>query len=198
MLRSLWSRLRRTEDPYEEFYLQAAAADPRNLMVTRIRGAPEGSVFAVKAETHTPEVMSRQIKDLGGFFKADLVHIVATQGLDLEIAAADETDGEGAAENLPFAVFMLFRADHDHRDAPGIGGHAANLKAAYATFQTAAIIREYGFHARRLAPADPDKAASSAGLGSLDGRGRLKTPTFGSKVHVADVIVTDLPLAHDS
>ncbi len=198
MLRSLWSRLRKVEDPYEDFYLQSPAADPRNLIVTRIRDAPEGSVFAVKTETHPPEIMSQQIKDLGSFFGADLVRIVPTHGLGLEPAATAETDGLAPANDLPFAVLMLFHAEHDHRDSPGIGGHAADLKAAFATFQTAAIIREYGFQARRMSPADPDKVASSAGLGSLDGRGRLKTPAFGSKVHVADVIVTDLPLAPDS
>jgi hypothetical protein len=193
VLGSLWSRIHPPADPYEDFYLNAVPADPRNLVVNRIRSAPEGSVFAVKAETHTPEVMSAHVKELGRFFGADLVHIAGTAGLDV---AATETEAEEGRE-LPFAVFCLFRAEHDPREAPGIGGHAAALEGAFATFQIGAIIREFGFHATRLVQADADKLAAAAGLGTLDESGRLSTPRFGRKVHVADVILTDLPVAPD-
>jgi hypothetical protein len=193
MLRSLWSRIRRPKDPYEDFYLNAAPADPRNLIVNRIRGAPEGSVFAVKAETHTPEIMAEHVKELGRFFGADLVHISRTRDLGMEV---DEGDGE-TVPDLPFAVFCLFRAEHDPRDAPGIGGNAVALRAAFANFQIAAIIREFGFQARRWPRGDLDAAAARAGVGTLDGRGRLVTPRWGDKVHVAGVILTDLPVEPD-
>jgi hypothetical protein len=195
MLRSLWSRLRPSKDPYEDFYLNAAPTDPRNFIVGRIRGAPDGSVFAVKAETHTPKIMSEHIKELGRFFGADLVHIAEAEGLGL--ADEDADDGSETAARLPFAVFSLFRAEHDARDAPGIGGSATALKGAYATFQIAAIIREFGFQARRLSAGPLDEAAARAGIGTLNGRGRLVTPRFGDKVHIADVILTDLPVAPD-
>ncbi len=91
MLSSLWSRIRRQSDPYEDFYLNAGVADPRNLIVNRIREAPEGSVFAVKAETHTPEVMASHIKELGRFFGADLTIIASTGGLGIETLKADES-----------------------------------------------------------------------------------------------------------
>ncbi len=94
---------------------------------------------------------------------------------------------------MPFAVFCLFEADHDPREAPGIGGHVAALKGAFATFQISAIIREYGFRATRCTE-DVDSLAARAGLGNLEGA-RLRMPRFGTKVHVADVILTDLPLA---
>jgi hypothetical protein len=35
------------------------------------------------------------------------------------------------------------------------------------------------------------------GIGTLDARGRLTTKRFGTKVHIADVILTDLPVAVD-
>jgi hypothetical protein len=187
MLGSLWSRIRRQPDPYEDFYLNAAVADPRNLIVNRIREAPEGSVFAVRAETHTPEVMADHIRELGRFFGAGLTVIATTEGLGLETA------GEDGGRPLPFAVFCLFEAEHDPRDAQGIGGHAAALEGAFATFQISAIIREYGFNATRHSE-DIDALAARAGLGSLED-GRLRTPRFGTKVHVADVILTDLPVA---
>ena len=187
MLGSLWSRIRPPSDPYEDFYLNAAPQDPRNLIANRIRQAPEGSVFAVKAETHTPEVMAEHVKELGRFFGADDVFIASTEGLGLESVRG--SDGG----TLPYAVFCLFRATHDHRDAPGIGGNVAALKGAFATFQLSAIIREYGFQATRSTE-DADALAARAGLGELEG-GRLRTPRFGARLHVADVILTDLPVA---
>ena len=189
MLSSLWSRIRSQPDPYEDFYLNSKAMDPRNLIVNRIREAPEGSVFAVKAETHTPEVMADHIKELGRFFGADLTVIASTEGLGLETASG------GDERPLPFAIFCLFKSAHDPREAPGIGGQAAALKGAFATFQLGAIIREYGFHATRWRDG-VDALAAKAGLGSLEGD-RLKTHQFGTKVHVADVILTDLPVAID-
>jgi hypothetical protein len=193
MLRSLLSRITRTDDPYEDFYLNAVPADPRNLIVNRLRQAPDGSVFAVKAETHTPEVMSDHIRELGRFFGADEVHIVSTKRVDSTTAGTAEPEGA----DLPFAILTLFPAAHDPRDSAGIGGHAAALGGAFATFQIAAIIREFGFQARRISLDEPDAAAAAAGLGTLDSRGRLKTPRLGTRVHIADVILTDLPVRAD-
>jgi hypothetical protein len=192
MLRALWSRIRPPKDPYEEFYLNAKPRDPRNLIATRIRGAPDGSVFAVKAETHTPEIMADHVKQLGAFFGVDLVYIARAEGLGL-----GELPDAGGTAALPFAIFCLLRSEHDPRDAPGIGGNATALKGAFATFQIAAIIREFGYQARRVTDETRDEAAAAAGIGTLDARGRLTTPRFGAKVHVADVILTDLPVAVD-
>jgi hypothetical protein len=197
MLRSLWLRRPKAEDSYEDFFLNAPPADPQNLIVNRIREAPEGSVFAVKADTHTPEVMARHVKELGRFFGADVVHIVETRSLELTPSGSAADDHESDPVGLPLAVFMLFRAEHDPREFPGIGGHVAALKGAHATFQVSAIIREFGFHATRLSLAEPDKAAASVGLGSLNRSGRLKTARLGTKLHIADVILTDLPVKPD-
>jgi hypothetical protein len=192
MLRSLLSRIGKPDDPYEDFYLNAVPADPHNLIVNRLRQAPDGSVFAVRAETHTPEVMSNHIKELGRFFGAAAVHIAEASRLGL---TAGNTE-QGLAD-LPFAIFMLFRAAHDPRDSAGIGGHAAALSGAFATFQVGAIIREFGFQARRISLDDRDAVAAVAGLGALDDRGRLRTPRLGTNVHIADVILTDMPIKAD-
>jgi hypothetical protein len=34
-------------------------------------------------------------------------------------------------------------------------------------------------------------------LGEINGDGRLVTPQYGADVHVANIILTDLPLAQD-
>jgi hypothetical protein len=197
MLRSLWPRRRKPVDPYEDFFLNAQPADPRNLIVNRIRQAPEGSVFAVKAETHTPEVMARHVKELGRFFGAEVVHIAASESLELAGARPSRTQADSGQTDLPFAVIMLFPAEHDPRKSPGIGGHVGALRGAFATFQVSAIIREFGFRATRLSLAEPDKVAASFSLGSLDRSGRLETAKLGTKLHIADVILTDLPVKPD-
>jgi hypothetical protein len=194
--RALRSR-RKSGDPYEDFFLNAKPADPRNLIVNRIRQAPEGSVFAVKADTHTPEVMARHVKELGRFFGADIVHIAETRRVELTPSGSAAHDYESDPVGLPLAVLMLFRAEHDPREFPGIGGHVAALKGAHATFQVSAIIREFGFHATRVALSDPDGTVAALGLGSLDGSGRLKTKGLGARPHIADVILTDLPVKPD-
>jgi len=197
MLRSLWSRRRKVEDPYEDFFLNAQPADPGNLIVNRIRQAPEGSVFAVKAETHTPQVMAGHVKELGRFFGAEVVHIAASGSLDLPHGGTGETQDDSGQTDLPFAIIMLFRAELDPRESPGIGGHVGALRGAFAAFQVSAIIREFGFQASRLSLAEPDKVAASVGLGSLDRSGRLQTAKLGTKLHIADVILTDLPVKPD-
>ena len=190
--RSLWPWRNKAEDAYERFYRESPAADARNLIVNRIREAPEGSVFAVKSDTHTPAVMSAHIKELGRFFRADLVRIVELAGLSAGAAAAAGPDGK-EWRDLPYAVVCGFRAEHDPRDAPGIGGHAVALKGAFATFQISAIIREFGFRATKQSGLDPEQVAVAAGIGALNKDGRIAVPGFGSKIHLADLILTDLP-----
>ena len=39
-----------------------------------------------------------------------------------------------------------------------------------------------------------ERLAIAAGLGTLNGDGRLTMPKYGTKVHIADIIFTDLPM----
>jgi hypothetical protein len=192
-VRAYWPWRNRAEDAYDEFYRQAPPSDPRNLIVNRIREAPEGSIFAVKSDTHTPAVMSAHIKELGRFFGADLVRIVELTGLSMDPSAAPGPDAK-EWRDLPYAVVCGFRAEHDPRDAPGIGGHAVALKGAFATFQISAIIREFGFRATKQSGLDSEQVAVAAGIGALNKDGRIVVPGFGSKIHLADLILTDLPV----
>src|SRR5262245_56766329 len=117
---------------------------------------------------------------------------------------------EGDEAGHPFAVVCAVRADDDPEQAPGIGGQAPVQNGLFVTFVLSAWIRELGFRATAAAPADagrPDAAprawrlqerarlAVAAKLGRLDLSGKLVTAEFGTRVHVADVIRTDLPLA---
>jgi hypothetical protein len=173
-------------DPYWDAFINRPARDPRNSVPEIIRGAPDGAVNPAKEDIHTPEVTASHIKDLARYLGADLVGIVRLNGPD----AAEGSD-------YPFAVVCAVRAEHDPREAPGIGGQVPVENGLFTTFVLGAYIRELGF--RAVAAADPhaERLAAAAGLGRLDAAGRLVTPRFGARVHVADVIRTDLPLAAD-
>jgi hypothetical protein len=125
--------------------------------------------------------MSSHIKELGKFYGADMVGIAQLQ-----------PDSE-----TPFVIVCGLQADDDTRTAQGIGGQTPAVKGLFATFSLAAYIRELGYEARRTRVEDDQRLASAAGLGTLDPEGRLVTSTFGRKIHVADVIFTNLPLESD-
>jgi epoxyqueuosine reductase QueG len=67
----------------------------------------------------------------------------------------------------------------------------------FISFVLSAWIRELGFRASTAPDPDADRLAAAAGLGTLNQEGRLVTPQFGAKVHLANVIRTDLPMAAD-
>ncbi len=67
----------------------------------------------------------------------------------------------------------------------------------FITFVLSSWIRELGFRATVVRDANVDALAAKAGLGTLNGNGRLVSREFGAQVYVADAIYTDLPLAAD-
>jgi len=63
----------------------------------------------------------------------------------------------------------------------------------FVTFVLGAWIRELGYRASTAASLDAARLAVAAKLGTLDRTGKLLTAEYGTRVHVADVIRTDLP-----
>ena len=173
----------RADDPYWDFFINTPPADLANSITELIRSAPEGNVFPTKAELHTPEISSSHVKELARYLGTDLVGI----------AKLDPHEADG----YPFAVVCVVRAEYDPREAPGIGGQVPAQNGLFITFVLSAWIRELGFRATALADPDGEKLAAAAGLGTLNPDGRLVTPKYGTRVHVANVIRTDLPLAAD-
>jgi hypothetical protein len=168
------------DDPYWEAFIHRPPADPNNLITHAFQGLPDGETNPVRTEVHSRNVMSGHVKELGRFYGADMVGIVELRS------------------KPGFAIVSVLKADYDTRIARGIGGQTPALKGLFATFTLAAYIRELGYRATRCDPADNgDRLAAAAGLGLLDAEGRLVTRPFGRGVHVAQVIVTDLPLEPD-
>jgi hypothetical protein len=175
------------DDPYWERFLKTPAADPRNAMTEMLRKSPEGAVAPVKSELHTPEITSTHIKELALYVGSDLTGVVRLP------------PNPGDPDAYPFAVVCAVKAEHDPEKTPGIGGQVPVMNGKFSTFVLAAYIRELGYRATTADNPDPDaqRLAAAAGLGRLDAHGRLVTAKFGTRVHVAEIIRTDLPLAPD-
>ncbi len=183
-LRIPWPRSdSRKNDPYWDFFINTPAVDPANSVPDMIRRAPPGNVFPTKADIHTPEITSRHVKEMARYLGAELVGI----------ARLDSEDAEG----YPFAVVCAVHADGDPRESPGIGGQVPVQNGMFVTFVLSAWIRELGFRATVARKLDAENLAAAAKLGTLNRDGRLVTPELGTRVHVAEVISTDLPLAAD-
>lgn len=179
-----WPRTEsRDDDPYWDFFINRPPADLANSVTELIRNAPEGNVFPTKADLHTPEITSGHVKELARYLGADLVGIA-------RLSSDDE-------EGYPFAVICAVRADYDPRQAAGIGGQVPVQNGLFITFVLSAWIRELGFRAAASSHPNAEALAAAAGLGALNPNGRLVTPKYGTRVHVADVIRTDLALAAD-
>jgi len=175
-----WRRAQaRHHDPYWDFFINTPPADRANSVLDVIRKAPEGNVFPTKADLHTPEVTTSHVKEMARYLGADFVGITTL-----------ENDDAGH----PFAIVCAVRADDDPREAPGIGGQVPVQNGLFVTFVLAAWIRELGFRATMAMSPDAPRLAAAAKLGTLDRTGKLVTAEYGTRVHVADVIRTDLPL----
>jgi epoxyqueuosine reductase len=182
------------DDPYWDFFINTPAADLANTVTEMIRNAPEGNVFPAKTELHTPEITSSHVKGMAQYFGAELVGITK---LPLnEDRSPRPPEGEGD-EAYPFAIICAVHADYDPRKAPGIGGQVPVQNGLFISFVLSAWIRELGFRASAAPDPNAEKLAAAAGLGTLNQAGRLLTPQFGTNVHVANVIRTDLPMAPD-
>lgn len=164
------------DDPYWDAFIRRAPSDPNNVIAHAFKQVQPGGVNPVKTEVHSPNVMSQHVKELARFYGADLVGIAQT--------------------STAFAIVCATRTDYDERMAPGVGGQTPAMKALFASFTVGAYIRELGYTAD-ASDVDRDRLAAAAGLGTLDAGGRLVTRQFGSNVHVADVLLSDLPLEPD-
>jgi hypothetical protein len=189
----------RDKDPYWDFFINTPPADLSNYVTEMIRRAPDGNVFPTKADIHSPEITAGHVKELARYLGADLVGI-AILAPDVPATSALAAEAEGKAvreERYPFAVVCAVRAEYRASEARGIGGQVPVQNGLFITFLLSAWIRELGFRATAKSNVDAERLAVAAGLGQLNSEGRLVTAQYGSRVHVADAILTDLPLVAD-
>ena len=190
-------RDRHKNDPYWDFFLNRPPVDLANTVTELIRNAPPGNVFPTKADIHTPEITSSHVKGMARYFGADLVGIVRLAANHPSPSPHPPAADGKIEEKYPSAVVCVVRAEYDPRTAPGIGGQVPVQNGLFITFVLSAWIRELGFRANIAEETNGEKLAAVAGLGEINDNGRLVTPQYGADVHVADIILTDLPLSPD-
>ena len=184
-------------DPYWDFFINTPPADLANTVTELIRNAPPGNVFPTKADIHTPEITSSHLKGMAHYFGADLVGVVKLPAKKRSPSPLPQAADGKIEEEYPFAVVCIVRAEYHPRSAPGIGGQVPVQNGLFITFVLSAWIRELGFRATVAQETNGEDLAAAAGLGKINGNSRLVTPEYGADVHVADIILTDLPLAPD-
>jgi hypothetical protein len=178
-----------SKDPYWDAFINRPVNDPRNLVQEALRSAG-GAVNPTRSDLHSPAITADHLKQLAAFLGAELVGVVRLK----DAASSDLAE----SESYPLAIVCAVRTDHDPRTALGVGGQVAVRNGRYVTFTLAAYIREMGYRATNQLPADEQRLAAAAGLGTLNADGRLVPAKRSPRVHVADeVVFTDLPLAPD-
>jgi hypothetical protein len=189
---ALLAPLRRSgagDDPYWESFINRPPTDIRNLVTEVVGKAPEGNIFPTKTELHSPNVMSAHVKELSFYLKTQAVGIVDLGKQDPALA-----------HGFPFAVVNIVEAEYDPYVSPGVGGQKAVQAGQYVSFIVAAWIREMGFRGSikiETTRQQRERLAVAAKLGTFDSAGRLTVPKYGTKVYVADILFTDLPLEAD-
>lgn len=174
------------DDPYWDFFVNHPPHDPNNTVVEMLINAPEGLVFPTKADLHSPEITTDHLKQLATYLGADLIGVA-------KLEPVDNPDGQ----DLPFGVVCAVRAEYDPRTALGFAGQVPVQNGLFVTFVLSAYMRELGYRATAAYHPEADRLAARAGLGTLNREGRLVTRKYGTAVHVAKVIRTDLPLKAD-
>jgi hypothetical protein len=95
---------------------------------------------------------------------------------------ADRVGIVGLASGM-FAIVCALRADYDTSTHLGVGGQTPAMKGLFASYTLGAYIRELGY-TTETAKRDAKELVRAAGM-NVHG------------MHIADVIVTDLPLQPD-
>jgi hypothetical protein len=173
-----------------DHFINRVPADPKNNLTLALQESPEGRIYPVKTAVADPRIMAQQIKEFGQWVGADLVGIAALQPAGLR------PDGHSDAP-YPFAVVCAIATDYNPKEAKGLGGQLAVQNGAVVAHHLRNYMRELGYRAS-IGGADPLAVAVAAGLGTLDPNGCLVTKIRRAYIHVADPILTDLPLAADT
>jgi len=159
-----------------------------------------------KAEGFDSAAMSTRIKEVAGFFGADLVGIAKLNRFWLYSQSYNRVTDQSGPIKMPkgceSVIVMTVEMDYRTHVGSDMGASTATglgySKMAFVSSLTAQFIRNLGYAAL---PCGNDTALSiplavDAGLGELGRNGLLITPQFGPRVRLCKVI-TDLPLQPD-
>ena len=189
-------RGKHTGDPYWEAFINRPMVAP-NGITSSLLEAPAGKIFPVKTDIPSPAIMARDLMELATFLGAASMGVTQTDAAILAPTADDSADASVAPEQLasdyPHVIVCTVAAESDPAVALGHGGQFPIQQLESVLFTVAAYVRELGYRAV-ICGIDSPAAAVAAGLGSLDGSGRLTTKEHGSQVYVGRGLLTDIPL----
>jgi hypothetical protein len=177
------------DDPYWEAFINRPPADLRNSIPEIVGKAKEGNVFPTLSELHSPNVTSAHVKELATYLGKSLTGIA-------DLARQDQK----LAHGYPYAIVCAVRSEYDPYEHPGIGGQTGVQHGQFVTFIVASWIREMGYRATikiETTREQREHLAIATGLGTRDKHGRFTTPKHGTKIHIGDIIFTDLPMQAD-
>ncbi|WP_375230812.1 4Fe-4S double cluster binding domain-containing protein [Roseobacter sp. S98] len=202
-----------------DFALRNAAWLISDIMTDRHadQGRREGFQAPISADTPVapmqtdvtdPAKMSREIKKVAAFFKADLCGITGVDPRWHYASRIDTRDLSDAPNDLPggmtSVIVLGHQMDADLVDTypSALGGAATGREYSHeaaVVMQLAAYIRNLGYEA---VPSMNDTAlvipyALKAGLGEYARNQMVITPEFGPRLRFSKIF-TSLPLAHDT
>jgi hypothetical protein len=184
-----WRRSGSDDDPFWEAFINRPPADLRNSIPEIIGKAAEGNIFPTQSELHSPNVTSSHVKELATYLARGLTGIADLTKQDPELA-----------HDYPYGIVCAVKAEYDPYVHPGVGGQVGVQHGQFVTFIIASWIREMGFRATikiETTREQREHLAIATGLGTRDRNGRFTTPKYGTKVHIADIVFTDLPMLAD-
>jgi hypothetical protein len=195
----------RDSDPYWHDFVNRPIVDQRNMVLDMLKRAPGGGIWATKMDVHDEVAMSGHMTMLAEFWGANLCGIIRTDPelIEPDHPSHEHAEGEEAPEGIegsqalaaryPYTIVVVFKRDFPE-SAQGMAGHFAEQRLAVCNFNLRSYLREVGYNADFATPKSGAKIAAKAGLGSVDGRGRLITKAYGDRVVLGDVVLTDLPM----
>ena len=197
---------RRKKDPLWDHFIHSQPSDPKNDLTAAIAGAPPGRTYPIKTVDSDPATTSKSIMELARWLGADVVGIVSQEFAAGQAPGASEdqpaVDGESeppenSGQNFTAGLVCGFFTDYDLSEAKGLGGQQAAQKGAVVNHYMASYIHELGYRAA-IGGVNPVLIAEAAGLGRTDAEGHFVTRNKGRMLHVAEAVLTDLPLAADA
>jgi epoxyqueuosine reductase QueG len=203
-----------SQDPLGRISSDRHSADPRNVVLSSVGKAKKGVVNPEKTQVRDPKVMADHIKRVAKFIGFDIVGIADVhpsfvykggrynpEGGLLAGSDRESIDPETIAKTFPHAIVACVAWDYDmgkaHRHRIGDAAYHFSQEEAHLLYQTlAGYIRELGYNVA-LGAGIPMPLAVAAGIGEMGRNGMVITEKHGSRIHMPDVILTDLPLTAD-
>jgi reductive dehalogenase len=214
MGKALFNYMRNTinKDPIARIS-SSRARDQRNVFTTLLRGSKGGQNNPEKTPVPDPAAMTRHIKRVAHTFGADIVGVgrvhpsfLYGSGALHEVGFLTSRDDstmsqEELCEKYPYVIVTPVAWDYDlaqaHRHHIGDAAYEVTLmNLGLVLTQLEGYIRELGYTVIR-GKVNPQAAALAAGVGELGRNGLIISEKFGARIHLNDVILTDLPLVPD-